>query len=162
MAKDPSSVLLDVNVWLDSYLPDRPCSNDARALLSWLEERGIAILYPITAPGTVFYVVQQALKRAAKVDGVTLRQADALAVRELAWACVENMAELGAPVGADASDFWFARKCRSLHADLEDNLVLAAAERSQAGYLITSDEALLKKSPIPALTARDFMLIKQA
>ena len=157
MAQIPSSMLLDVNVWIDNYLSDRPLSGDARALLSWMGERGVSILYPITAPGTVFYVIQQSLKRAALADGVALRQGDAIAIRELAWACVENMAELGAPVGADVSDFWLARKYRSVHADLEDNLVLAAAERSRAGYLITSDEALLKKSSIPALTAHDFL-----
>ena len=114
-------------------------------------------MYPITAPGTVFYVVQQSLKRAAQADGVVLQQGDAIAIRELAWACIENMAELGAPVGADVSDFWRARKYRSVHPDLEDNLVLAAVDRSQAGYLITSDEALLRKSGTPALTAHDFL-----
>ena len=157
MAQHPSSVLLDVNVWLDNYLPYRPFTNDTRALFSWLEERGVSILYPITAPGTVFYIVQQSLKRAALADGVALRQGDDIAIRELAWACVENMAELGAPVGADVSDFWRARKYRSIHADLEDNLVLAAADRSQAEYLITSDETLLKKACIPALSAHDFL-----
>ena len=157
MAKIPSSVLLDVNVWLDNYLPERPHSSDTRALFSWLRKRNVSILYPMTAPGTVFYLIQQSLKRAALADGVTLKQGDAIAIRELAWSCVENMAELGAPVGADVSDFWRARKYRSIHADLEDNLVLAAVDRSQAGYLITSDETLLKKSSIPALTAHDFL-----
>ena len=157
MPQTPTSVLLDINVWLDNYLPDRPSSNEARVLLTWLRERGVSILYPITAPGTVFYVVQHSMKRAALADGVALSQANVIAIRELAWACVENMAELGVPVGADVSDFWRARKYRSIHADLEDNLVLAAADRSQAGYLITSDESLLKKSGIPALTAHDFL-----
>lgn len=157
MARPPSSVLLDVSVWLDNYLPDRPCSNDVRALFTWLRKNGVSILYPITAPGTVFYVVQQSLKRAALADGMPLREGDAIAIRELAWACVENMADLGAPVGADVSDFWRARKYRSVHADLEDNFILAAADRSQAGYLITGDEALLGKSAIPALSAHDFM-----
>lgn len=157
MLQIPSAMLLDVNVWLDNYLSDRPLSDDARTLLSWMGERGVSVLYPITAPGTVFYVVQQSLKRAALADGVSLQQGDAIAIRELSWACVENMAELGVPVGADVSDFWLARKYRSVHTDLEDNFVLAAADRSQAGYLITSDEALLKKSSIPALTAHDFL-----
>ncbi len=157
MAQRPSSVLLDVNVWLDNYLPDRPNSADARALFSWLRQQDVSVLYPITAPSTVFYVLQQSLKRAAQVEGVSLQQGDAIAIREIAWACVENMAELGAPVGADVSDFWRARKYRSVHADLEDNFVLAAADRSQAGYLITDDEALLKKSVIPALSIHDFL-----
>lgn len=157
MAQAPSSVLLDVNVWLDNYLPNRPGSNDARALFSWLTEKGVSILYPITAPGTVFYVVQQSLKRAVLADGMLLQEGDAIAIRELAWACVENMAELGAPVGADVSDFWRARKYRSIHADLEDNFVLAAIDRSQADYLITGDEVLLRKSAIPALTAHDYL-----
>ena len=63
MAKVPSSVLLDVNVWLDNYLPGRPSAGDSRSLLDWLYARDVSILYPVTAPGTVFYLVQQGMKQ---------------------------------------------------------------------------------------------------
>ena len=157
MANVPSTVLLDINVWLDNYLPGRPSSPDSRALIDWLGRQDAAILFPITAPGTVFYVIQQALKQAARLDGAELRQEDAEAIRAAAWACVENMAELGTPVGADGSDLWLACKLRPAHADLEDNLVLAAAERARADYLVTGDAALLGKPTVPTMTPGDFV-----
>ena len=159
MAKAPTSVLLDVNVWLDNYLPGRPASTCSRDLIEWLSEHEIAILYPITAPNNVFYLVQQAMKQAAVVDGSALDQARYEAIRALAWACIENMAGLGAPVGADVSDFWLARKFHAIHSDLEDNFVLAAAERAQVDYLVTSDKTLLSKSPVPALSPHDFVQV---
>jgi predicted nucleic acid-binding protein len=88
-----------------------------------------------------------------------LKREDAEAIRDIAWACVDNMSELGTPVGADESDLWLARKYRRLHPDLEDDLVLAAAERAQADYLVTSDEALLRKAMVPALSPEDFVRV---
>ena len=41
---------------------------------------------------------------------------------------------------------------RSVHGDFEDNLVLAAAERANATYLVTNDEQLIKHAPVTALT----------
>ena len=159
MAKVPSSVLLDVNVWLDNYLPGRPSAGDSRSLLDWLYARDVSILYPVTAPGTVFYLVQQGMKQIARADSNEVSQEHAKAISLSAWACIDNMAELGAPVGADVSDFWVARKLRSVHPDLEDNFVLAAAERAQVDYLVTGDEALLKKATVPALSPRDFVQV---
>ena len=37
--------------------------------------------------------------------------------------------------------------------------VLAAAERAQVDYLVTGDEALLKKATVPALLPRDFVQV---
>ena len=159
MAKLPSSVLLDVNVWVDNYLPGRSSASQSRALLNWLQENDVSILYPVTAPGTVFYLLQQGMKRLARADRGALKQGDAQAIGESAWACIENMAEIGVPVGADVSDFWIARKLRSIHGDLEDNFVLAAAERAQVDYLVTSDEALLRKATVPALSPHDFVQV---
>ena len=159
MSRVPSIVLLDVNVWLDNYLPGRPAATDSRLLLDWLDHRSVAIAYPITAPSTVFYLIKQALKQASRIGGKVLEQGDARTIEEIAWACIENMAEIGTPVGADTSDFWLARKYRSIHSDLEDNLVLAAAERAQVDYLVTSDKTLLMKSTVPALSPHDFVQV---
>ena len=159
MSKIPSVVLLDVDVWLDNYLPDRPAGADSRLMLDWLIEHDVAISYPITAPATLFYLIQQAMKQASRIENGSLNQSDVQSINETAWACIENMAEIGVPVGADASDFWIARKYRAIHADLEDNLVLAAAERAQADYLVTSDKSLLGKSTVPALSPHDFIQV---
>jgi len=63
-------------------------------------------------------------------------------------------------VGADEADVWLAAKYRALNEDLEDNLVLAAANRAKADYLITNDTQLIAKSPVPALTPRDWLAIQ--
>lgn len=159
MSKVPSVVLLDVDVWLDNYLPDRPAGADSRLMLDWLVEHDVTISYPITAPATLFYLIQQAMIQASRIDNASLNQSDVQSINETAWACIENMAEIGVSVGADASDFWLARKYRSIHTDLEDNLLLAAAERAQADYLVTSDKSLLGKSTVPALSPHDFIQV---
>lgn len=159
MAKQPNTVLVDANVWLDNYLLDRPNNAASRKLLSWLSQHDVTILYPVTSLDTIFFLVQQAYKTAARIDGKPLQKKAAEAIQSITWACIENMAELGAPVGADASDFWLARKYRSIHGDLEDNFVLAAAERAQVDYLITNDKALLQKSTVPALSPSDFLQV---
>ena len=47
-------------------------------------------------------------------------------------------------------------------ASVEDNLIVAAAQRSNATYLITSDELLIKHAPVAALTPGDALTLLQA
>lgn len=159
MAKRPNMVLLDVNVLLDNYLPDRPEGPASQKLITWLKQNDVSITYPVSAPGTVFYLLQQGLKHRMREKGLALQHNTAAAIQSITWACIDNMAELGTPVGADASDFWLAREYQGIHGDLEDNFVLAAAERAQVDYLITNDKALLQKSTVPALSPSDFLQV---
>lgn len=62
------------------------------------------------------------------------------------------MDEIATAVGADSSDVWLVRKYQRIHADFEDCMVLAAAQRAKADYLVTSDEALLRHAPVAALS----------
>lgn len=55
-------------------------------------------------------------------------------------------------VGMDELDVWLACKyCRFNH-DFEDNFALAAAERAKADYLVTSNQDLLHKATVAALS----------
>ena len=65
-------------------------------------------------------------------------------------------------VGADESDLWTACNLRSVHNDLEDNLVVAAAQRADATYLFTNDEALIKHAPVAALAPADALALLKA
>ena len=56
------------------------------------------------------------------------------------------MREIATAVGADDSDLWLACKYKPTLGDLEDNLVLAAAERAQVDFIVTGDEQLICKS----------------
>lgn len=99
------------------------------------------------------------LKGQARTAVPTLSEGQAGAISAYAAACVANMDEIATAVGADSSDVWLARKYRRIHADFEDCMVLAAAQRAKADYLVTSDEALLRHAPVAALSVEDFLAL---
>ena len=63
------------------------------------------------------------------------------------------MREVATAVGADNSDVWLASKWEPLHGDIGDNLVLAAAKRAQADYVVTSDRQLLSHAALVGVVA---------
>ena len=65
-------------------------------------------------------------------------------------------------VGADESDVWLAKKHRGVHGDFEGNLVVAAALRADADYIVTNDEDLLKHSPVATVTPQAFVALMDA
>lgn len=160
MTRENPIALVDTNVWLDNYLADRPNAGQSRAFIAQARAREVQLVYPVHCLSDVFLLVQAHLKRAAREQG-SFDEADAVAIREIAWACVENMREFATAVGADESDAWKACKYRALTNDLEDNFVLAAAERVPVDFLVTSDQRLLRKSTVNAYTPEDANLILQ-
>jgi predicted nucleic acid-binding protein len=62
----------------------------------------------------------------------------------------------------DEADMWLARKYRAVHEDLEDNFVLAAADRAQVDYLVSSDVRLLRKARVPAVAPAELLRILEA
>lgn len=151
----PSMLLLDTCVWLDNYLGNRPGSAAARALVTSALERGITLLYAVAAVKDVHYIVAQTLKRERQARGEATTEANSLADDRVAWACIENMGEIATAIGADASDVWLAEKYRALHRDIEDNLVVAAAQRAKADILVTDDLDLIRHAPVCAMTPED-------
>lgn len=57
------------------------------------------------------------------------------------------------------TNVWLARKYQRIHEDFEDCLVLAAAQRAKADFLVTSDDALLRHAPVAALSVDDFLAL---
>lgn len=149
-------LLLDTNVWLDNYIPDRPNHQLVGSLLTNAIKQQHDLLYALPSAKDVFYLIGHAYKQMARMEGDTT-EATASAINEIAWACVDNMADLACAVGADASDVWMARKYKALHRDFEDDLVLAAAVRANVDYLVTSDERLIRKAPVAALAPGDML-----
>ena len=45
MPSTPLTLLIDTNVWLDAFLPNRPGAEAARALLEEAEKRGFSLVY---------------------------------------------------------------------------------------------------------------------
>ena len=110
----------------------------------------------------VFYVAVSTFKRIARAEKGSLTPSDAVTATETAWGCVNSMRKQATAVGADESDLWTACNLRSVHNDLEDNLVVAAAQRADATYLVTNDEALIKHAPVAALTPADALALLKA
>ena len=151
MLTNPPILLVDTNVWLDLYLPSRDQEGIALRLLREASAAGAALAF---ASQTVLDVYQQVCvdnKRWLRAGGV-LSEKWAVAIRRHAWDCVDEMRELATPVPVDASDLYLACRFRDVHDDLEDDLVLAACERSHANYLVTNDRKLLAHAPIDART----------
>lgn len=147
-------LVVDTNVWVDYFLGFRPRSAEARSFMEAARLAGAQILYPIGILQDVFAILMVELKRSVQADSV-ISESDIHAFRHLAWGCVDAMREIACSVGADESDAWLACKYRTVNWDLEDNMVIAAAKRIQADYLVTSDKELIAKAPIAALTPAD-------
>ena len=69
------------------------------------------------------------------------------------------MRDIACAVAADESDIWMACRQRALTDDLEDNLVIAAAQRARARFLATNDATLLRHAPVTALSAADALAL---
>lgn len=152
------TLLLDTNVWVDNYCVDHSSNEVVRRLIARAHAQGHTLVYPACIIKDVFYVLDHEFRRVAARDG-ELGEADAHAVREIVWGCINNMCELATAVGADEGDVWLARKYKPLNADLENNMVLAAAQRAHADYLVTSDMELIQKATVAALTAANMLAV---
>lgn len=149
------TLLIDSNVWIDNYLDERPHMNESCALVNFCCAHDIPMLYAVTFLKDVCYTIARELKRARRRMGHKVDESVAEACKMAALSCMTNVADIGTAVAQDMSDVWLAVKLNSIHGDIEDNLIMAAVERSGADYLVTNDEKLIKHSPYPAMTPKD-------
>lgn len=148
-------ILVDTNVWVDSYCPWHKESQAAREFLSAAQRSRAQLLYPVHCIKDFSYVLEHELRRATLTDeGSAMTKGMARAIQETVRGCVDNLCELACAVGTDETDIWLARKYLPLTDDLEDGMVLAAAERAHVDYLITSDAKLAAHATVAALTPR--------
>lgn len=154
MNGQPLKLLLDTNVWLDLFIPSNPGHSAAwdfiRATAAYDDPAGrdVVLLYPARIMGDVFYKVRLEAKRWLRTSRFGDGEELARACRDHAWDCVQDMHELATAVGTDESDVWLALKYRGVHEDLEDDFVLAAADRARVDYLVTSDAQLARKARV--------------
>lgn len=148
-------LLVDTNVWLCNYVPMRVSHREAREFFQTSWECGAQLLYPASILKDVFYLLGLEYKRQIRAEKGEVSAADASVVNELAWGCVQNMREVATAVGMDDSDLWLACKYKALSTDLEDNVVLASAQRCKADHLVTFDQELVRKAPVSAMLPAD-------
>ena len=159
MRQGPLRILLDTNVLLDEYLPMRPEADVSRELIDAAVHAGHELLYPARAIVDVHYMIAKTYKDQVRQERGTVSQADALCIQKIAWGCIDNLCDRMTAVGLDQSDVWLARKYRSFNSDFEDNFVLAAAERAQADFLVTSNKQLLTKATVAALSPANMLAL---
>lgn len=155
MTRSAGGLLLDTNVWLDYYDAARPRHAESLALCSYAKQNDIPLLYAVHCAKDIFFLLNASLKRDILASKGIVSESDALAAREAAWGALEHLRQEAFAASADESDVWLASKYRCLHDDFEDNLLFAAAQRSNAAFLVTNDEQLIKHSPVPTLTPAD-------
>jgi predicted nucleic acid-binding protein len=88
-----------------------------------------------------------------------VRDADAASARAFAWGCLQNMRDFATAVGVDEADLWLASKYRSVSSDFEDNVLIAAAQRANADYLVTWDAALLRTPIVRTATPLEMLAL---
>ena len=151
MTRAAERVLLDTNVWLDAFLPRRVAGEASKELIATAMRHNVDLLYPVHIVPDVFYLSYIDIKRFLQGQGQD--ELLAQAARTTAWEFVNTMHEIATAVGADGSDVWIASKWEQIHQDVEDNMVLAAAKRAKADYLVTSDKKLLSHAPLAGVAA---------
>lgn len=156
------ALVLDTNCWVDYYVPDRRHSEATRALIRFAFLHDIQLAYPACIAKDVFYLIAADSKRFIRAAKGSLTESDAALANESAWSAVNHMRENAFAISIGQTDVWYAAKMRNIHNDFEDNLVLAAAERANATYLVTNDEQLIKHASIAALTPRDALAYLQS
>ena len=153
--RDRPLVLVDTNIWLDNYLGFRPGSTTSRAFFEAATLAEADLFYPAHIARDVAYLVESLLKQDSRESGDSIDEAAALAAKQIARSCVQNMSELATAIGADGSDVWLALKYWSLTNDMEDALVIAAAERAGVDMIVTRDKKLASKAPFPVFSPED-------
>ncbi|WP_139651854.1 hypothetical protein [Raoultibacter phocaeensis] len=131
----------------------------------WIEQGSFATMrsYPVGKKGECCgYILGEREKRKLRAEGIEVTSVIANAINEYSWGCLSAMEEIATVVPIDQSDFWLASKYKPIHADFEDDLVLAAVERSKADFLVTADEVLLRRSPVAALSPSDLLALIKA
>lgn len=149
-----SKLLLDTNVWMDSYFKSRSGNVTAKHLINEAARKSVGLFHTATIEADVFFLVTAKHKELSRLESPLTEQQSA-AAREMAWACTEHMERISTPVGQDLFDLRLARGFRFAHNDLEDNLILAAAKRAEVDAVVTSDKRFIAHATavaVPALT----------
>ena len=159
MSAVPSSLLIDTNVWLDLFVASRMGHEDAKDLIAFALDTHVQLLYSPVSLKDVEFIAAATFKREVRTQGERIDKTRALIARQFAWSCVQNMRRIATAVGMDDSDMWLAEKYYSIYPDFEDDLLLAAAKRSSADYLVTRDEQLLTHATAPAITPANLLVL---
>lgn len=145
-------VLVDTNIWLDYFLSrmDGHRATDRFIAAAGASERIALYVASLTLKDLAFLLAAE-MKRGARADGRQVTPDVAASAREVAWGCVRHVLDLALVVPIGHDEILHAFTYKRIHNDLEDDIILAAAARSGAGYILTNDTQLAARSPIPCI-----------
>lgn len=154
----PRAILLDTNVWVDFFVGARPGHSLARQLILKAHELQIPLAYAVVSMKDIYYLVGNYFKACSREENGGALPQDAAAAAEIAaWACLDEMDNLGTAIPADLMDIKAAFHEREVHRDFEDDLIISAARRAHADCLVTSDKKLAEHSPVLGLGVAEML-----
>ncbi len=145
-------VLVDTNVWVDQFVPERPGQQHSLRFIELACDKDVILLYPACILKDVFYLITNECKKLVRQQSGSLTEQDARSAQTYAWGCIEAIQELALPIGTELVDIRMATVWRRVNGDFEDNLVRAAAQRCEADLLVTWDKGMLAKRVVPTAT----------
>lgn len=149
------TLLVDTNVWLDYFDPWRTSHEDAFALIDYAYAEGVGLAYFAGSLKDAYYLTSAIHKRRLRAAGREVTESEALACSEVAWGIVDAIRDLAVPVPLDLRAIWLARQQKALCFDLEDGLVMSAAELAGVDFLVTNDAKLARVSTVKAYSSAD-------
>lgn len=158
MNSSPLIIMVDTNVWLDLFVPGRPNAGESVAFFREARRQGAEIAFTPEIARATFRIVSHEAKGWVRRSAGSLSDTYARAISSSAWDAVAAMQEIGTAIGSTMADLWLAEKLRDEHAEIEDNLIVAACMRSKVDYLVTNDEKLRKHASVA--TATPAMILK--
>ncbi len=137
---DAKTFLVDTNVWIYYLMASEPHYEEILRFFEAVDQRGGTLLFAPTTLKDVFFLIPRILRREALAAG----QPEETSFTPVGWACVRTMTEIAvaAPLALPECDL--AWMLRTRHGDLEDNLVIAAAETCNADYVVSYDRDMLE------------------
>lgn len=156
----PIKLLLDTNVWLDYFLARTPGHRAASELLELVEGSERVALYTSSLSiKDLAYLLERDMKAGAREAGVSVTEQVSSAARETAWGCVRLVLEQSLVVPVGHPEVLQAFTLKSVHDDLEDDLLLGSAYRADVDYVVTYDAKLARNAPVTCVSVREALEI---
>lgn len=153
------TLMLDTNILIDYFDGTRHNFDSAVELVLYAISYHVPLLVAPSSLKDFYYIAQQTAKDELRRKAGVLTKEAACSAEEFAWGCVQSLIGFTTVVSQGLIDVSMAKSLHKLHRDFEDDLLLAAAMRCEVSYLVTNDKRLAAKSPVPALSAADTLLV---
>ena len=150
----PLKLLVDTNVWMDYFLVRQEPHREAAELVRLAFGSEDVVLYAASLSlKDLAYLLENVFRRDVRESAGDVSPQAAAAARETAWGCVRAVVDRALVVPVGHAEVLQAFTLRSAHDDFEDDLLLGAAYRADADYVVTADAALTRRSPVPCVNA---------